>query len=86
MSYSVIVEQDEFTDGTPCFIASHPELPGCKGQGLTVVDAQKDLDGAREDYIAALIEDGLEVPETPLFVSLTLLMSFDVSQTWRRSF
>ena len=31
--YSAVVRPDMFTDGTPWFVAEHPDLPGCISDG-----------------------------------------------------
>lgn len=61
LEYTAVVEADTCAE-EPCFTAVHPELPGCRGQGRTPAEAVSDLAAARYDYIASLIEDGLEVP------------------------
>ena len=49
-------------DGAPCYLAVHPELRGCKAQGATPGEALANLAEAREDYLAALVEEGLDLP------------------------
>ncbi len=60
--YKTILVPDVRSDGTPCFVARHSELPGCMSDGDTPAEAIKNLRDARELYIQSLIEDGLEVP------------------------
>ena len=60
--YEAIVVPDLCTDGTPCFLARHPELPGCMSHGATPEEALDNLQGARELYIRSLLEDGMTVP------------------------
>lgn len=60
--YKTILMPDVRSDGTPCFVARHPELPGCMSDGDTPAEAVANLRDARELYIQSLIEDGLEVP------------------------
>jgi predicted RNase H-like HicB family nuclease len=45
------------------WVAECPSLPGCISQGETRADAIANIREAIEAYIAALEEDGLEVPE-----------------------
>jgi len=45
------------------WVAEVPSLPGCISQGETKDEALKNIREAIEDYIAALEEDGLPVPE-----------------------
>jgi len=62
LSYPIIVKESTYTDGSPCYEAEHPDLPGCLGQGDSVNEAIEDLNHARHLYIESLIEDGLPVP------------------------
>ena len=43
-------------------LISNDELPGCMAQGRTIEDALVNLEEARVDYLASLLEDGLEIP------------------------
>jgi predicted RNase H-like HicB family nuclease len=61
--YLVELLKDELSDGQTIYIASNPALPGCKSQGMTSEEAQKNLESARIDYIYFLLEDGLPVPD-----------------------
>lgn len=61
-SYKTILTPDVRSDGTRCFVARHPGLPGCMSDGDTPAEAIKNLRDARELYIQSLLEDGLEVP------------------------
>lgn len=63
--YSIEVTQDETTEGEPIFFVSHPELPGCFGQGETLEEAKLNLKEAAKEYILSLLEDGLSVPDFP---------------------
>jgi predicted RNase H-like HicB family nuclease len=45
------------------WVAEVPSLPGCISQGRTKDEALKNIREAIEDYIAALKEDGLPIPE-----------------------
>ena len=75
MSYFAVVERDTLSTGGTIYVASNPELPGCKGQGTTPYLALRDLDDARSDYIDSLTEDGLPVPEPQNEASATLYMN-----------
>lgn len=44
------------------WVAECPSLPGCVTQGRTREDAITDVREAIQGYIAALEEDGLDVP------------------------
>lgn len=61
LPYHVRVFQDSWDDQI-CYMAYHHELPGCKAQGATWQEAIASLNEARRDYIAALLEDGMEIP------------------------
>src|SRR5262245_12122257 len=63
LPYSIVVEQDETTEGEPIYVLSHPELPGCIAQGETWEEALDNLSDATYEYISSLLEDGLAVPE-----------------------
>ena len=45
------------------WVAECPSLPGCISQGKTKEDAVSNIKDAIRDYIAALEEDSLPVPE-----------------------
>ena len=62
LPYAVEVVPDATTDGEPCYLASHPELPGCLAHGDTANDAIDNLNDARRLYIETLLERGLQVP------------------------
>jgi predicted RNase H-like HicB family nuclease len=49
--------EDEF------WVAECPSLPGCVSQGNTREEAIQNIREAIQGYIAALEEDGLQVPE-----------------------
>ena len=70
-SYLVAIQRDESTEGQPLFVALHPELPNCFAQGETIEEALAELSEAREEYIASLLEDGLEVPEPETVRTIT---------------
>ena len=61
-TYESEVRPDVFTDGTPCYFAEIPDLPGCVGYGTTREDAEDALDRARVAYIIYHHRHGLEVP------------------------
>lgn len=60
--YRILIIPDTYTDGTPCYVAQHPELPGCMAQGDTPEEALASLHDARADYLYFLKEDGLPAP------------------------
>jgi len=60
--YSVQLAWDMTVDGHRVYVASHPELPGCLGQGSTPEEAVGDLRSATIEFISSLLEDGLSIP------------------------
>lgn len=62
LPYSIEVTIGQTTEGLPCYVACHPELPGCMSHGDTAEEAIANLSEARELYIKTLLEKGLEVP------------------------
>jgi predicted RNase H-like HicB family nuclease len=66
LPYETRVFQDE-ADGNVCYVAEHAELPGCIAQGATTLEAVRNLGSARRDYIATMIEDGVDVPLPTLY-------------------
>jgi predicted RNase H-like HicB family nuclease len=61
LPYAVTITEDTCGD-VLCYLAVHPELPGCMAQGETPAAALRNLDVAREDYITALVAMGLDIP------------------------
>lgn len=62
LPYSVEVVPDETTENLSCYVASHPELPGCMSHGDTPEEAMTNLSEAKELYIKTLLDKGHEVP------------------------
>lgn len=60
--YMVVVTRTVTTTGEPCYLAIHPELPGCMASARTDEEARQNLDDARELYISALERRGVTVP------------------------
>ena len=59
----MIIFQDQYTDGTPCWVGIAPAFPYVVGQGDDPGQAEGDLNSAIDAIVASLIEDGLPVPE-----------------------
>jgi len=76
--YSIYIEHEVLEDGPDNYLARHPELPGCKAEGVTVEEARWALDEARLDYIQALLEWGSEVspPKHPNRRVVTIIASY----------
>lgn len=60
--YTTLVFLDETTADTPCYIAAHPELPGCISQGDTPDEAIQNLREAQDLVIEHLLNNNLPVP------------------------
>jgi predicted RNase H-like HicB family nuclease len=60
--YLTVVVPDECTDGSVCFRAEHPQLPGCMSHGATREEAIMNLAEAKRLYIETLLDKGLDVP------------------------
>ena len=61
-TYPVAIRPDTLTDGAFCYIAEHPDLPGCSAHGYTLSEAQANLAHAREAYLRHLRATGRPVP------------------------
>ncbi len=60
--YPVVVYPDHCTDGSFCYVATHPDLPGCAAHGDTIPEARALLGDARVAYLAAVAADGKDAP------------------------
>ena len=58
MKYTIIIEKGNESG----YVAYAPALKGCVSQGETKEEALKNIKGAMEVYVEALLEDGLPVP------------------------
>ncbi len=74
-SYVTIVQREETTDGRPCYVAYHPELPNCKGQGETSQEAVASLNEATEMVVQHLATHGLHIPAPQNGLSMTATSS-----------
>ncbi len=61
--YLTLVQLHTTTDETECYVAIHPELPNCLGQGDTPEEAEQDLAEATALALEHLAEHGLPIPE-----------------------
>jgi len=62
LPYSIEVVPEVTTDGSICYMARHPELPGCMSHGDTPEEAAANLEEAKELYIKTLLKKGEDVP------------------------
>lgn len=82
--YNILWEIHTLTTGEPVHMLRHPELPGCKAQGKSFEEARANLADARIDYIYALLEMGLPVPDPLSFTAVSNVVTktyvFDASR------
>jgi predicted RNase H-like HicB family nuclease len=60
--FKVVVEPDEFEDGTPAFHAYCPNLRGARTYGKTQEEALRNIHDVVKMIVDALIEQGKPVP------------------------
>jgi len=58
MKYTIIIEKGRESG----YVAYSPALKGCVSQGKTRAETMKNIKGAMEAYVEALLENGLPVP------------------------
>lgn len=61
--YSVQAQKSQLLDRSIVVFVRNPALPGCMAQGDTLGEALAELGEARQEYLFALLEDGIDVPE-----------------------
>lgn len=71
LPYAINVVPEQCTDGSLCYRAYHPELPGCMSHSATPEQAIENLTGAKQLYIETLLEKGLSVPKPQRTLTLT---------------
>ena len=82
LPYSTYVVPDETTENEPCYLAYHPELPGCMSHGSTPEEAVQNLLEATELCISTLLDMGLDIPtpmSTEVRMEITLAPSLQPS-------
>jgi predicted RNase H-like HicB family nuclease len=52
--YPVVIHPDVYPDGSMCWVAKHPDLPGCMAHADTVKEAEDLLAEARAVYLEYL--------------------------------
>ncbi|MDI6890167.1 MAG: type II toxin-antitoxin system HicB family antitoxin [Thermodesulfovibrionales bacterium] len=62
LEYDIIITPEECTDGSLCYRAEHPQLPGCMSHGSNPEEALRNLIEAKRLYIETLLDKGLDVP------------------------
>lgn len=82
--YPIRVGPDRYTDGERCYVAAHPDLPGCVGYGSTVQEAKNKLRKAREAYFRSLQARGEEPPEPSDETSVEWFTDFGAGESHAR--
>ena len=62
--YSVLIQYDNIDD---IYVASIPELQGCTAHGRTQEEAFREVNIVRDMWIETAKEEGVLIPEPPLF-------------------
>lgn len=65
--YSIFMQYDPQDE---IYVASIPELPGCMAHGKTKEQALKELEIAKDLWIASALETGDSIPAPRLFSSM----------------
>jgi len=97
LPYAINVVPEQCTDGSLCYRAYHPELPGCMSHGTTPEEAIENLTEARQLYIETLLEKGLSVPkpqraltstsyEAPIAIWISIPFDADEQESIRKEF
>ena len=55
--YFTVIHREETEKGERYYVATHPDLPGCRADGQTPEEAKQELATARVDFIYFLLED-----------------------------
>jgi predicted RNase H-like HicB family nuclease len=53
LDHSTVITRDRLGNGTECFVAHDPALPGCVSYGKTPAEAAEQLEDARQVYLRA---------------------------------
>ena len=74
-NYDVLLMEGRMADGSQCWTATHPQLPGCTGTGRTGREAAESLDKSRVAWLEAARRSGVHPPATssPLFYTTVFL-------------
>lgn len=62
LPYPIQVEEDTTTGGGICYVARHPDLPGCMSHGTSLEEAIANLEEAKRLFIESMLESGLYPP------------------------
>lgn len=83
--YAITVIQDELSDGTPAYVAFHPEIDGIMSQGATIQEAIDSLKDALADWNTVAAELGLMNPPPNAHLPRTVGAQSSVIVEWRGS-
>ncbi|MDP2627309.1 MAG: type II toxin-antitoxin system HicB family antitoxin [Candidatus Rokubacteria bacterium] len=70
LRYRAVIFPEVQPDGTTIYMAECPDLPGCMSHGVTVEEARQSLEDAKNEYLAALQDRGIEIPDVPASVAV----------------
>lgn len=63
LPYTILMQRSHTHEGKPGWFVQVAELPGCMSQGSTPGVALERISDAMHGWLAAAIEDGIEIPE-----------------------
>ena len=66
--FKVVVEPDEFEDGTPAFHAYCPSLNGARTYGKTAEEALENIRTVVKMVVDEMIEEGKHIPKEAIVV------------------
>ena len=85
LRYRIVIQPDQYEDGSVAYISEIPELPGCKAHGATVEEAQQNVLDAQSEYLEALVHENLAIPSpSPTPVSMTVVWMVSVPPTYAK--
>jgi predicted RNase H-like HicB family nuclease len=76
--FRVVVEPDEFEDGTPAFHAYCPSLNGARTYGKTQEEALENIRTVVKMVVDEMVEEGKQIPKDAIVVetdSATVMVS-----------
>lgn len=62
LSYPFEIFEDR-SEGDTSYVLCFPDLPGCMTAGNTIEDAVRNSEDAKENWLMAALEDGIQIPE-----------------------
>lgn len=61
-NYSIQLTEEQRPDGSSIWTAEHPDLPGCNASGADESEAVRNLDRARDAWMATAAHIGVSIP------------------------